>query len=363
MTRLVIVRSLVCAALFLGAQPVALAQANRDALIESAAKARKSGDLEQALTLLEKANALAAAPELINNIAKVLEELGRYAEAAAQYKLVADDPNADGDLRALDASRYAALQSKVHRAWLWVDVAPEAKLAVDGRAVSQANAEVGLTPGAHRLELRMPGSKTLLIRTVDLPKGRRVRFDATLGSKRAGVIVSLEGVSDEVTGFELAGIALAEGREAYVELDLPPGDHTLFLVGGPARTVQIRGDSGANVRLSELIAAQPPPPPAGGAVAATAGEAGGGLGRMAVHRGRCGRGRFGRGRRAPRGRERRSPTGGRRHRRRRRDDPVSDGEGSRRQRKHKRHDRAGVVDARFGRRGGWGDLVAPGIGR
>jgi tetratricopeptide (TPR) repeat protein len=56
------------------------------ALLEGAAKARDAGDLEKAATLLGQAIEIEAAPEMLHNYAKVLEELGRYKEAVAVYR-------------------------------------------------------------------------------------------------------------------------------------------------------------------------------------------------------------------------------------------------------------------------------------
>src|SRR5204863_1771498 len=62
-----------------------------DALVQEAVRARGEGRLEESLALLESANAMQPSPGLRNNIARVLEELGRWSEAVEEYRSVAGD--------------------------------------------------------------------------------------------------------------------------------------------------------------------------------------------------------------------------------------------------------------------------------
>ena len=68
-------------------------------IMADAVKARDAGDLDRTVEFLREAYAVKPAPEILNNMGKILEQLGRYREAVDAYQKVADDPKADAQLR------------------------------------------------------------------------------------------------------------------------------------------------------------------------------------------------------------------------------------------------------------------------
>lgn len=140
-----------------------------ESLAAQADQLRAQGDLEASIEVLRRAYAIEPLPVLLNNIARALEALGRYREAAATYHKVADDPQAtDPQLVALDLSRLKALEPKLSRAWVQVESSVAAEqLLVDGarallRDLGHDRRELELAPGAHVFEYSTDGTDVVL---------------------------------------------------------------------------------------------------------------------------------------------------------------------------------------------------------
>jgi len=142
-----------------------------------AKQARDAGDYEASLDAMRRAYALEPAPELLNNVAWLLNALGRYDEAHQTYLSIAKDPNAPAGIRDLDAKRADQLAPKLAQAWLRVE-APQCTLEIDGRTYALKE-EIGLRDGPWRIVLRRRGTTDAILRVVELTRGRRadVRVD------------------------------------------------------------------------------------------------------------------------------------------------------------------------------------------
>ena len=139
-----------------------------DALIAEAISARKAGDLERSLAALTGAYALRPLPVLLNNMGRLLEDLGRYDEAAAIYRRVVADAAADDALVRLDQARLIALEPKMAKAWLriGVDTTP---IFVEGRRVFEAR-ELGFDGQSVVMHGAATGER--VVRFVALTRGR-----------------------------------------------------------------------------------------------------------------------------------------------------------------------------------------------
>jgi tetratricopeptide (TPR) repeat protein len=249
-------------------------------LIQRAQAARAAGDLEACLDLLGQAYQLKPSPELLNNRGKVLEDLGRYEEAAKAYKGVADDPAADPNLRSLDASRFAALQAKLNRSWLLVKLTPpDAAIWVNGTASSpSAGSEIPGNPGRNVVEMSSPGSSVIVVRRPDLPAGRRTLFreDLTQPKPTDSAIALAPGLGTPLS-LSIDGYALRTelGGRTALRVDAGVYEVAVELVGGERFTETVRVPPASQVfvgeqRVREQPAADPvtpvePPTPAAAA--------------------------------------------------------------------------------------------------
>jgi len=218
------------------------------AVMAEAIAARDAGDLERTLALLREAHALQPRPELQNNIGKILEELGRYAEAAEAYTVVVDDRAADEKLRALDAARLRVVRPKSRLCWLFVSSAAEARrVLVDGDQPEIGEAEY--SPEFHFFEMRSQarGEVSVMVRT--LPRGRRVAVaDVVKGSLSAQARLHFAGLTSPPKGVRIDGYRvrapMADAKVIYVE----PG----------RRFVEVELAEGPWIRREvELVAGQP----------------------------------------------------------------------------------------------------------
>ena len=159
---------------------------NFQQVFAEATAAREAGRLEDAARLLREAYAIAPTPALLNNLGRVLETLGRYDEASAAYTRVVDDPDADAQLRSLDAARLAKLEGRLGAAWVVAHTEPaDATLLVDGRPPGAAQGQAfRLDGGDHVFEVASPrGDRVrLIIRRFPLNRRTVVRLRVTPAS-------------------------------------------------------------------------------------------------------------------------------------------------------------------------------------
>ena len=245
-----------------------------DTIIAEAVQAREAGDLERVVVLLKEALAVRPAPEILNNLGRIYEELGQYADAYAAYRQVVDDAGAPGQLRSLDAGRMAALRPKVAKAWLAVSVVPDgARVHVDGRRPTRdAEGEIGLDAGPHLVQVTAPDGKTARAVLGEWPAGRRttLRLDAQTvypgdGELRLDAAAASHALS-------IDGLAVGGDLDGLSGLRLPAGTYGLsgHHADGRRWSASVTVAAGEVVRLADQV-------PGAGAPSsmATGGSAGG----------------------------------------------------------------------------------------
>ena len=196
--------------------------AGYDELVAAALEARNAKDYEKVLEYLGRASKLKPSPLLENNIARTLELLGRYKEAHAAYQRVVADESAPADLRALDAARAGALQTRLSKAWILTKAS--GKVLVGGRPVTPGT-ESEAAPGKQVFEYQLDGGKTVAIRVETLAAGRRTPVAHDLAASASAVLVfnSVDGVeSIEINGYAVKANARHVGRVLLV-----PGSHAV----------------------------------------------------------------------------------------------------------------------------------------
>lgn len=236
-------------ATLLVAQAPPAADPEVEALLARAAEAREKKELSRALTLMQEACELAPAPELRNNVAFILQELGRYREAYAVYEEVLQDPSTDPELRALDRARMAELTPKLDRAW--VEIAPELapSLLVDGALPKRRGEEVPLEPRVHVLEHR--ADRGLVLRWRRFPPGERTLLDETAfdDPRDATLLFDAPILSLRVDGYSVVGL-----REASLFLPPGPRDLAVHLEGRGEVRLSARLDAGESLSIQEAFA-------------------------------------------------------------------------------------------------------------
>ena len=227
-------------------------RADVERLVAEATAARSGGDIERALDLLRRAYAIDPLPELLNNIGRTLQDLGRYAEAAEAYRKVTADPKADAKLRSLDVERLATLAGKLERGWIRVTIRPpDAWVAIDGEdRPSEADDELGVSPGRHAVVLRAVRSPEVVVRLVDVPAGRRVTVAEDLA------IIPAEdgrlGLDDEGAAAHLSidGHGIAAGPAPIRGVRLKAGRYEIRFGGPDAATWAVDLHARTRVELS-----------------------------------------------------------------------------------------------------------------
>lgn len=231
-----------------------------DVLLEDAVRARAEGRLEESLQLLRRANALQPSPGLRNNIARVLEELGRWREAVAEYRSVAADPTADAQLRDLDDQRIAELSPKLLYAWIYFDLSPESvRVLLDGRPVPSTGRDQSAPAGTRTIEAKLEGE--VVLETIDAPIGQRTTVKRDLGlrdPKEARIAVDrVRGAADAVV---IDRYRLRSTIDELHTIRVRPGSHTIGLelrgVTTASAAIQLR--PGETYDASILLSAAPP---------------------------------------------------------------------------------------------------------
>jgi len=215
-----------------GLSPDAEARSLND-VMRDAVQARDAGDLERTVTLLREAHKIQPAPEILNNLGKILELMGRYREAYDAYKLVADDPNADQSLRALDSSRLGALQPKLNKAWLLPKLTPEdATVLVDGEPTGlPPGIEFGVTHGQHAIQVEHHDIGDILIRHGRFPVDMRTEFVVDLRKPGESLARLDLGPRPRPKEIRINGKAVAGDLDRPGSVLLLPGTYDVVAVG------------------------------------------------------------------------------------------------------------------------------------
>ena len=168
-------------------------------VMSEAVLARNNGEFGRAIELLKQAHSMRPDPKLLNNLGKMLEQVGRYREAHKTYSLVADDPNADSSLRGLDAARVAALTPKLGKAWVVAEVSPpDATLYVRGSKIEVPfGDEFAVKPGQNTLEFASSAGDAVVLRFTGFPVDIRTKYKENLAKGAdTDALLSLEGMQE-----------------------------------------------------------------------------------------------------------------------------------------------------------------------
>lgn len=224
-------------------------------LVEAAAAARAAGDLEGCVNLLQQAYDKEPQPELLNNMGRVLEDLGRYADAHDAYRKVADDPRAPSDLRSLDAARMAALRPKLGRAWLTADLKPPAAWirTSGGRLSAGSDGEFGVPAGNQLIEVISPDGTLVYLVALDLKAGRRTELQVNLTKPPADYATLDVRALPSGRSLVVDGHVVADARGLRPHhVWLPAGSHRLTVGSSDARVTLAPGQSAMLADLVDL---------------------------------------------------------------------------------------------------------------
>ena len=252
-------------------------------LIQRAIAQRNEGDLEGSLSTLRRAYRLKPLPVLLNNIATILEQLGRYAEAADALRRVIEDDGASDKLRRLDRQRLGRLAPKLARAWLALDVRPHGASVVVGGAPWAGSAEIGLDAGRRAIELVAPRSDELVLRFVDLRAGLRTKVTENLSApKLDDVWLFLPQKKGQIATLSVDGHPVTADPDDLRSIRLRAGSYRITATDptGATQTASVTIEAGqSRWFLSPGIAVDPSfataPPSAGAGFGTYAGITGG----------------------------------------------------------------------------------------
>lgn len=225
-------------------------------------EARARGDLEVALEAMQRAHEIDPAPQLANNIGFLLEQLGRYSEAAAAYEAVLEDPDTPAPLRRRDEARLLALRLKLDGAPVVLHAPdPSATIRIGALSSDQGPVEQVAPPGETLLEIVDGAEKQIVVRSISLARGRRTELSADVDRTAFGT-VRLHGGRLRVVSID--GHRMREPPPPGFSLLLEPGEHRIDTVSADLTRasfdVLIR--RGETMALSLALPAPPPPPPA-----------------------------------------------------------------------------------------------------
>ena len=250
------VLALVCLLCWSG--QAAAQQRTFESIMAEAVQAKKAGKLNRVVDLLRDAYELRPAPELMNNLGRMLEELGRYRESFDAYKKVADDPEADPNLRALDASRMAIVQGKLGKAWVLPKLKPDGvELRVDGEKPSAAaGQEFASDPGLRALEMPRTGGDEVFLRFKELSVDVRTLIEQDLDKPPASSgRLLFEGVEPALESITVNGYDLRADVTSLAALRLPSGRYRVEIkqMGKESVGVDANVGAGTAVSLTELL--------------------------------------------------------------------------------------------------------------
>lgn len=218
---------------------VSAAGGDYDKLLADAVRARGEGRLEESLDLLRKAQAIQPSPGLQNNIARVLEELGRWTEAVDQYRAVAADPEADRELREKDDQRIAELAPKLLYAWITFDLTPSAlEVFLDGARIEpKPKLDHRAEPGRRTVEAHLLEERAVVLSEVNAPAGRRTKIARDLRTRSPEeATIQLGAPAAEVEALVIDRYRVRSRLQELSAIHLPAGRHELMLELSGTRT-------------------------------------------------------------------------------------------------------------------------------
>lgn len=203
-----------------------------DDLLAEALAARARGDAAVSLACLSRAYTIEPSAGLLHNIARLLEDVGRYREAAEAYRRIGRSPDLDPALAEADAARLAALLPRLDRAWIRVVASSTTGAAnatilvhLDGTPLAPGPTEYPHAPGPAILEVRE--GPRLDVRRLELAAGRRVDLAIPSATGPARAVIALPAGVRTIT---IDGSAVATPLDGVGELYVEAGGHGLSWV-------------------------------------------------------------------------------------------------------------------------------------
>lgn len=156
------------------------------ALVERARVALEAGHGEESLALLTEAYRLDPNPVFLQNRARVLERLDRYAEAAPLLEQVMAAPQLPPALRASAEAQYREVAARARQAWVRLPAALAGRVLYGGHTpLPEPTApRVALDPGDVLFTTAAPERRELLVRRQRLLPGVPTALSAELAGPR-----------------------------------------------------------------------------------------------------------------------------------------------------------------------------------
>jgi hypothetical protein len=200
-------------------------------IVDDANRAFDEFDYQRALELYRSAYEIAPVDTLRFNIARCLERLARFREAAAEWRAVIDGPSVPEDRRATAREQLEAARSRLGT--VRIESAVHTSAVVDRTLECELPCSLELDPGSHVVVVRGATSEE---RAFDLARGdeRVIRFEAPaevhptpIEARDRGWSVSWLGVTGVAALAVGTGGAIASGlrvNHLLDELELNPQD-------------------------------------------------------------------------------------------------------------------------------------------
>lgn len=155
---------------------------------EAGTRAFERGEFESARRAFEAAEARKPHPVIAYNLAICSARLGKPSAAVQQLEAVLADPKTDQDLRSrAERELRSARQAQVHVELALSDPTLE-RVELDGVPLPNAQRELVLDPGAHRVRISS-GTAIVLDQDLELSPGERIELRVGERSRRIDVVV------------------------------------------------------------------------------------------------------------------------------------------------------------------------------
>ena len=224
------IRSLILALLLLGLAPNAVCASEFNDLVQAAQKARKDGEYLKAVDLLQRAYQIEPDPVLLNNIGKMYQVAGQYRKAYDTYKLVADDPDADSDLRSRDEQRMVNLKPMLNKGHFVIHSEQSVtNVWLSGARIDESvfDVEAQTTPGSHRLEIQE--ADVAYVTPLTLPAAERSTIDLERQKEMGNVTLKLVDVNG-ISQITLNSYEVKSNVDKLNTLVITPGLYDIELV-------------------------------------------------------------------------------------------------------------------------------------
>ncbi len=222
-------------------------------------------DYAGALTHLKAATTADPRPLYVYNTGRVLEALGRYAEARETYLRCAAMPATDSNVVTLSGEKAASLAEKAAAVVLVVKgLQPSELLLIDERVVGEDDGELLLKPGEHQVCRVLRGGGRVVCARRTFGVGRRISVPAAVSAQTG----ALRWAGGKARSLTLNGRTLPLDLKRLHEIVVPAGQHVVRVTGadGAVRTVRASVAPGGVVQVGAPVAVEKETPHVAGEV-------------------------------------------------------------------------------------------------